>query len=98
MTRMDTGLHALVALAHFHQLPAEADQLAEQFGEPGQPFGVTQIMQAAKALTLKARRVQRALDDLDNAILPPTPPASAGVRSSHPERGSFRFEPGHSDQ
>ena len=26
------------------------------------------------------------------------PPASAGVRSSHPERGSFRFEPGPSDR
>ena len=29
---------------------------------------------------------------------PPTPPMSDGVRSSHPERGSFRFEPGHSDR
>lgn len=75
---MDTGLHALVALAHFHQLPAEADQLAEQFGEPGQPFGVTQIMQAAKALTLKARRVQRTLEDLDDAILPAIAVASDG--------------------
>ena len=67
---MDTGLHALVALANFHQLPAEADQLAEQFGEPGQPFTTTRILQAAKALTLKARSVRLAFDDLDNAILP----------------------------
>lgn len=67
---MDTGLHALVTLAHFHQLPAEADQLAEQFGEPGQPFGATQIMRAARALALKARSAKLALDDLDNAILP----------------------------
>ena len=67
---MDTGLNALVAVARFHQLPAEPDQLAHEFGEAGQNFSDTQILLAAKALTLKAKRLTLALSELTHAVLP----------------------------
>ncbi|MBX2808294.1 MAG: type I secretion system permease/ATPase [Cellvibrionaceae bacterium] len=54
---MDTGLHSLVTLARFHQLPAEADQLAHEFGQPGTVFDDTALLQAAKALTLKVKPI-----------------------------------------
>lgn len=67
---MDTGLNTLITIAHFHQLPAEPEQIAHQFARPGQPFGDTELLQAAKALTLKARKLKPSLADLDNSILP----------------------------
>ena len=69
---MDTGLHALVAIARFHQLPAEPDQLAHQFSESGESFSDTQLLQAAKALTLKAKQLKLTAEvgALSNAMLP----------------------------
>lgn len=67
---MDTGLHALVAMAGFHQLPAEPDQLAHQFSESGESFSDPQLLQAAKALTLKAKQLTPGIDALSNAMLP----------------------------
>jgi subfamily B ATP-binding cassette protein HlyB/CyaB len=67
---MDTGLHTLVAIARFHQLPAEPEQLAHQYGVPGEAFSDTQILQAAKALTLKAKKLKPSLNGINNAMLP----------------------------
>lgn len=67
---MDTGLHSLVAIARFHQLPAEIDQLSHQFAEPGKAFSNTEILLAAKALTLRAKLISPALSELNSAILP----------------------------
>lgn len=67
---MDIGLHSLVAIARFHQAPADADQLAHQFGIPGQPFTDTELLLAAKALTLKAKVLSIAAQDLAKAVLP----------------------------
>ncbi|MCU7906043.1 MAG: type I secretion system permease/ATPase [Candidatus Thiodiazotropha sp. (ex Epidulcina cf. delphinae)] len=67
---MDTGLNTLVAIARFHQLPAEPEQLAHQFGIPGERFSDTELLQAAKALTLKAKRLTPSLGDMENAVLP----------------------------
>ena len=53
--RKDTGLNCLVAIARFHRLPAEPEQLSHQFGIQGQPFTDTEILLSAKALTLKAK-------------------------------------------
>ena len=75
---MDTGIHSLVAIARFHQLPAEPDQIVHQFGEPGQPFTVTHILQAAKALTLKAKPLSLKPSDLDNTTLPAIAQANDG--------------------
>lgn len=67
---MDTGLTSLVAIARFHQLPAETEQLAHEFGKPGETFSDTDILRAAKALTLKAKHVTPAFADINSAMLP----------------------------
>ncbi|MFT6202018.1 MAG: subfamily B ATP-binding cassette protein HlyB/CyaB [Candidatus Endobugula sp.] len=67
---MDTGLHSLVAIARFYQLPAEPDQLAHEFGRPGQPFSNTELLQAAKALTLKAKTLALNINTLNANVLP----------------------------
>jgi subfamily B ATP-binding cassette protein HlyB/CyaB len=67
---METGLYSLVALARFHQLAAEPEQLAHQFAEPGKRFSDTQILLAAKALTLRAKRLSPRLSQLNNDWLP----------------------------
>jgi ABC-type bacteriocin/lantibiotic exporter with double-glycine peptidase domain len=67
---MDTGLSCLVALARFHQLPAESEQLAHQFGQQGKTFFDTGILQGAKALTRQSRRFKVKLDGLHSAMLP----------------------------
>jgi len=67
---MDTGLNTLVAIARFHQLPAEPDQLAHEFSQPGEQFSDTEILRAAKALTLKAKCLKSSLSDINPAILP----------------------------
>jgi ATP-binding cassette, subfamily B, bacterial HlyB/CyaB len=67
---MDTGLQCLVALAGFHQLPADAAQISHQFAIPGQPFGNTEILRAAKALTFKAKLFTIPLAKLIGSSLP----------------------------
>lgn len=67
---MDTGLHSLVAIARFHQLPAEPAQLAHQFCPPGKVFTDTELLVAAKALTLKARKLSPCMEDLTDRVLP----------------------------
>lgn len=61
---MDPGLHSLVAIARFHQLPAEPEQLSHEFGIPGQTFTDTEILLAAKALTLKAKQLTLSIPSL----------------------------------
>ncbi|MBL4625893.1 MAG: type I secretion system permease/ATPase, partial [Flavobacteriales bacterium] len=67
---MDTGLHSLVAIARFHQLPAEPEQLTHQFGLPDKPFCDNDLLLAAKALTLKAKLFSPSLSDIKNEMLP----------------------------
>lgn len=67
---MDTGLRSLVAIARFHQLPADADQLAHQFAKSGEVFSDTEILLAAKALTLKAKLIKLGTEKLAKAVLP----------------------------
>ena len=67
---MDTGLQGLILLSHFHQLPAEADQLAHEFGKPGEHFTDTELLQAAKALTLKAKQLHLSTEKLKPGVLP----------------------------
>ncbi len=66
----DSGLIGLVMLARFHNIAADADQLAHDFKEPGKVFGVPQILLAARQLGLKARRVRTALPRLGRTPLP----------------------------
>lgn len=67
---MDTGLFSLVAIARFHQIPAEPDQLAHQFGISGALFSDTELLLAAKALSLKAKLLAPSISDLKNSMLP----------------------------
>jgi subfamily B ATP-binding cassette protein HlyB/CyaB len=66
---LDTGLIALTMLARFHGVAAEPAQLAHEFGE-GQPFGVAQILLAAKQLGLKAKPVKTSFERLLTTPLP----------------------------
>ncbi|WP_274377663.1 type I secretion system permease/ATPase [Methylophaga frappieri] len=77
-TGMDTGLNTLVAIARFHQLPAEPEQLAHQYGVPGEVFTDTQILQAAKALTLRAKKLKPVTNDIGNGMLPAIAKAKDG--------------------
>lgn len=67
---MDTGLQSLVTIARVLQVPAEPDQLAHEFGEPGGNFTDITLLQSAKSLDLKAKIISTALNKIDKAILP----------------------------
>ncbi len=75
---MDTGLNCLVAIARFHQLPAEPDQLAHQFSSSVENFSDTELLLAAKSLTLKAKILNLSLADIKNALLPAIGKANDG--------------------
>ncbi|BBM04134.1 type I secretion system permease/ATPase [Microbulbifer sp. GL-2] len=75
---MDTGLNCLVAIARFHQLPAEPDQLKHEFVKSGKKFSDTEILLAAKSLTLKAKRLTLSLADIKNSLLPAIAKAQDG--------------------
>ena len=68
-TDIDTGLACLVLIARLHGVAAEAAQLAHEFAT-GQPFGVSEILLAAKRLDLKARAVDSDVSRLDKLPLP----------------------------
>ncbi|MCP4492721.1 MAG: hypothetical protein GY820_36250 [Gammaproteobacteria bacterium] len=63
-------MRSLVAIARFHQIPAEVDQLQHEFGSPDQNFTETEILLAAKALSLRASHLTLSIADLKNAMLP----------------------------
>lgn len=69
-TPIDSGLQSLIAIARFHQLPAEAPQIQHQFGVPSEPFGNTEILRAAKSLGFKTRESNLSFSKLNNAVLP----------------------------
>ncbi len=66
----DGGLMGLVMLARFHGVAADPDQLAHLFRESGQPFGVPQILLAARHLGLTARAVRTERSRLERTPLP----------------------------
>ncbi|THF65558.1 type I secretion system permease/ATPase [Pseudothauera nasutitermitis] len=66
----DTGLACLVMLARFHGVAADPDQLAHEYVVDGAPFGVAEILLAAKKLGLQAKRVTTPLERLARTPLP----------------------------
>jgi subfamily B ATP-binding cassette protein HlyB/CyaB len=74
----DTGLACLVLLARFHGLAADPDQLAHEYRENGSPFGPAEVLRAAKALGLKAKRVRTTARRLSHTPLPAMAIDSAG--------------------
>jgi ATP-binding cassette, subfamily B, bacterial HlyB/CyaB len=53
LQNIDTGLACLLMLTRYLGIPADAHQLRHEFGVPGEPFGDTEILRAAKRLGLK---------------------------------------------
>ena len=81
---LDTGLACLVMLARLHGVAVDANQLAHEFANDGQPFQVQDILLASKQLKLQAKRVK-----VDPARLAKTPlPAVAMGRD---EQGRPEF-------
>lgn len=68
--RMDTGLSCLVIIARYYQLPIEAEQLRHEFIAPGAHFTEQELLLAAKAVSLKAKKLMLTSGNLDNAYLP----------------------------
>ena len=67
---LDTGLLCLVAMARFHQMATEPDQLKHQYGVDDDPFGDMAILRAAKALSFKARLIETNFSNLSDSSLP----------------------------
>ena len=76
---IDTGLQALVALARFHQIAVEPEQLKHQFSAPGEPFDNTNLLAAAKAISLKAKCLSSDIKLLKNEVLPAIAKAQYGT-------------------
>ncbi|MDC7716539.1 type I secretion system permease/ATPase [Vogesella sp. DC21W] len=66
----DLGLLGLVLLAQFHGVAADPAQLAHQFAAGSQPFSETDLLLAAKSLSLKASIVKQPLARLARVNLP----------------------------
>lgn len=67
---MNSAAGSLVLIAQFHHLPADEGQLIHQFGGPQQEMGETELLNAAKALGFKSRKVDSAFSRLNERILP----------------------------
>lgn len=76
---VDTGLQCLVAIAHFHQLAVESEQLRHQFCTPGGVLDEQSLLRAAKALSLKAKAQKLDAVKLSNNILPAIAKAHDGT-------------------
>lgn len=66
----DFGLAGLVLLAQFHGIPADASQLAHQYGRSDELFDETTLLLAARQLGLKAKLAAVPSGRLDKISLP----------------------------
>lgn len=66
----DSGLLSLVLMARLHSVAADPEQLAHEFGGSGHPFGVAEILLAAKKLGLVAKAVKVKPERLSKSPLP----------------------------
>ena len=67
---IDTGLACLIMLARFHALAVDPQQVAHEFKESGQFFGVTEILLAAKKLGLIAKKVKPSKERIATTPMP----------------------------
>jgi subfamily B ATP-binding cassette protein HlyB/CyaB len=67
---VDSGLACLILLARLHELPANPEGLRHQFGQPGKPFEILDILRAAKEIGLKAREIDSTWERLRETKLP----------------------------
>lgn len=66
----DSALACLIMLARYHALAADPDQLRHEFAPDRSPFGVAELLLAAKHLGLSASRVSTSFDRLSRTPLP----------------------------
>ncbi|MCW8883871.1 MAG: type I secretion system permease/ATPase [Motiliproteus sp.] len=66
----DSGLACLVLIARFHQVAADANQLAHHFGQHDRPFNSTDLVRAARHLKLKSRAIHSQTQQLEKIALP----------------------------
>ena len=69
-TSVDAGLAALVAIARFHHIPADASQLRHNAGIKSMAFGEQDLLLAARSLGLRARKVTAPLGRLPQTPFP----------------------------
>lgn len=74
----DSGLLCLVALAAYHQVAADVQQLQHHFGHRDSRFDHKALLRAARHLKLKARRGQFRFEQLDKIALPAIAKAQDG--------------------
>lgn len=66
----NTGLACLLMLARYFRVPAEPDQVQHDLGLRGRAFNADDIVQAAKRLNFKCRRVKGSVNRLGQIALP----------------------------
>lgn len=66
----ESGIRALVVLAQFHQIAIDPGRIRHEFGDPGVPFTLEDILRAARAFGFRARKVESSLERLSSGILP----------------------------
>ena len=66
----DSGLACLVLLARYFGIPANPEPLQHQFAVPGQYFGETELLLAAKHLGFKAGAMVSDWSRLSSTALP----------------------------
>ncbi|BCM24953.1 type I secretion system permease/ATPase [Methyloradius palustris] len=67
---IDTGLSCLLLLARYHGVAVEGDHLRHEFGTEAKPFGITEILLAAKKYKLTAKQVRVSPDRLERTPMP----------------------------
>ena len=67
---IDTGLACLIMLARFHALAVDPQQVAHEFKESGKFFGITEILLAAKKLSLIAKKVKPSKERIATTPMP----------------------------
>lgn len=69
-TPVDSGLACFVVIARFHGVAVDPAQLAHEYQAEGKPFSAQEVLLAAKALQLKAKRLSSSVDRLPLLALP----------------------------
>jgi subfamily B ATP-binding cassette protein HlyB/CyaB len=75
---IDSGLSCLNILCRLHDVAVNQSQLWHEYADPDEQFGTTQIVRAARALGLKARRVKSGINRLEKLHYPVIAVISSG--------------------
>lgn len=82
VSKFDPGLACLVMMARLHGVAVDPEQIAHEFSADGQPFGVTEILLAAKRLQLQAKLVGSSPGRLEKTPLPAVAVGASGEGAS----------------